>query len=485
MRGSRVVGVAALAALAVLAGPAAAQPVAIETTPARPDAPAASVPAPVVRPAGDLAGAPLPGSESGRIDPPETDSALRVLGRAVLLVPRLAIDAALMPIRGAVYVQDRYDVQALYYRVFYNADRTIGLYPTFSYATGLGLHGGAHFRDIDSFGDGETIDAEALTGALSGDSYHESLLVSIHSGNRLGRLQIGAESTFDRRPRDPFYGIGNADVAPRPVGLIDPRSDSAAVSTRYRYQELRAAAYAELRAAGALRLRATGAATDHGFERSTTGPAIDAVYAPSGLVGWGGFSNLYAELELRIDRRRRATLFEQRDLHGEGWLAAAALGRVHPLHGGAEFWRGSVELQQFIRISDGPRLLALRARGEAVSGSLADVPFIELPALGGGEFVRGYDVARFRDRVSALVSAEYVWSLARWFDAAIFVDAGRVLPSLSELDLDHVRIGYGAALEVFNDNSFLFEASVASSRDGAVFFNLSFNPVFDARPRWR
>jgi len=105
--------------------------------------------------------------------------------------------------------------------------------------------------------------------------------------------------------------------------------------------------------------------------------------------------------------------------------------------------------------------------------------------LGGADFLRGYDFERFRDRVSALGSVEYVWDLARWFDAAVFVDVGRVYDSLSALGLDDMRVGYGIALEVNNDNSFLFELSAASSIDGGLFFNLSFNPVYDARPRWR
>lgn len=435
--------------------------------------------------AADVAANPLPGYESGRTDVPEGDSGLRRFGRAALFLPRLAAQVALAPIHGAIWAQDRYHLDDLYYRTFFNADRTIGLYPTVVYASGLGVSAGARFVDRDLFGEREAIALQATTGKISGESYHEGLLASIHTGSRLGRLRLGAEGTFDRRPMDPFYGIGNADIGESPSGGIDPREGDAAMATRYRFQEARTSMFADLRFAGAWHLRLTGAVAAQAFARSTTGPAIDSVYDTSGLVGWTGFSSADGDLELRIDERRRASRWEPPDLHGQGWLAAASLGRVHRLDDGPDFWRGSVELQEFFHIAKGPRMLALRARGEAVSGSLEEVPFTRLPMLGGGDFLRGYDFERFRDRISALASAEYVWDLAHWFDAAIFVDAGRVFPSFDRLNLDRVRVGYGAALEVFNDHAFLFEASIASSIDGGVFLNLSFNPVFDARPRWR
>ena len=477
---------------AVVCAPLAAraQAIASSETPAANEAkspPATEPPPPAPRDAtaADVANAPLPGDESGRTDPSETDSLARQIGRGVLYVPKLAVELALAPLRAGVWAEDRYQLDDLYYRTFYNADRTIGLYPTGTYASGYGITAGARFSDHDLLGDGELLALQATTGEIDGESYHESLLAQLNTGRRLGRVQLGAEGSFDRRPNDPFYGIGNADVAAPLAMPVDPRTSDFAASTRYRYQEGRVATYLDARVIDSVHARFTGALADHAYERSLTGPAIDEVYDPAGLVGWTGFANAYGELELRIDKRRRASIWEPHDLHAEGWLAAVAVGRVHELDSGPDFWRGSAELQQFIRFGNGPRMLALRARGEAVSGSTSEVPFSELPMLGGGDFLRGYDFARFRDRVSLLGSAEYVWDLAHWFDAALYVDAGRVYSSVSAIDADHLRVGYGLALEIYDDNSFLFEASVSSSIDGGMFLNVMFNPVFDNRPRWR
>src|SRR4051812_19267239 len=101
---------AAIAVLAATAPPAAAQP-----------APA---------PAADLTGAPLPGDESGRIDAWDRDSTARRALRGVLYVPKVLVEVVLAPVQLPVWAYDRYHLEDLYYRIFYNEDRTIGLVPT-------------------------------------------------------------------------------------------------------------------------------------------------------------------------------------------------------------------------------------------------------------------------------------------------------------------------------------------------------------------
>ena len=130
-------------------------------------------------------------------------------------------------------------------------------------------------------------------------------------------------------------------------------------------------------------------------------------------------------------------------------------------------------------------MLITRFHGEAVSGNLDQVPFAELPMLGGGDFLRGYAYARFRDRVAMFGSVQYEWDLSHRLDAYVFCDAGRVFSALDEITLAGLRVGYGIGIELHSEQGFLLEGNIASSIDGGVFFNLSFNPVFDSRPRWR
>src|SRR5215468_4153530 len=50
--------------------------------------------------AADVDTAPLPGQEGGQLQPDPGDSALRVVGRGILFVPKLAIELVLSPVHG-------------------------------------------------------------------------------------------------------------------------------------------------------------------------------------------------------------------------------------------------------------------------------------------------------------------------------------------------------------------------------------------------
>ena len=82
-------------------------------------------------------------------------------------------------------------------------------------------------------------------------------------------------------------------------------------------------------------------------------------------------------------------------------------------------------------------------------------------------------------------SVQYIWDLAHNVDAYLFVDAGRVYSSVEDLTFDRLRVGYGLGIELHDNDDFLSEVSFASSLDGGFLVSLSFNPVLDARPRWR
>ena len=97
--------------------------------------------------AASVAGAPAPGQESGRVDDDPGDSAARWTLRGLLFVPRVAVEVVDAPIRGGLWLNERYDVADLYYRVFFNDARTIGLVPTGSFDTGFGWTAGARFID--------------------------------------------------------------------------------------------------------------------------------------------------------------------------------------------------------------------------------------------------------------------------------------------------------------------------------------------------
>ena len=435
--------------------------------------------------AADVAAAPLPGFESGRVDQDDGDSALRQIGRGALFVPRLVIDAALTPLRAALWANEHWHPIDWYDRVFYNDAKTIGLYPTGSIDTTLGVTLGAHFVDSDLFGEHEQLDLQAEASS----QYRQIYAATIASGKRLGdRLTTKLDVGYERRPHDAFYGIGNGDridTATPPATPIDPRIDSTAIEAHYRQDRIRTTATADLRTWDQLHVRAAAAVSEVKYGSPDAGEPIAGVYDTRGLVGWGGVESGYGELELRWDNRHSTTILEPSAVYSAGELAAGFAGRTHRLDGGPDFWRYGVDLQKFVRIGRGPRVISAHFHGEGVTGSRDEVPFNELPKLGGPTWLRGYALDQFRDRIAAFGSVAYSWDLSQWISASLFVDAGRVYPALGELSLDHLRMGYGFAIEGHRVESFLVEASVGSSIDGGLFLNLSFNPVYDLEQRVR
>lgn len=430
---------------------------------------------------GDVGGAPLPGNESGRADAGDGGpTMLRRASRVVLFLPRVAVDIVFFPVRGTFWVEDRYHLQERYQRLLFSRDRTIGFYPILWYETGLGLTAGGRFFDKDVFGGGERFTVSASVGG----QYHGNVYTSFRTGHRLGdRLELEVYARYDRHPWDYFFGIGNSDTAD-PAMLVDPLSSDVAIETRFRERLARAAAIADVVVADALHLRAAGALSDFEFDESSRDPSIGTVYDLDRVVGFRGERDLYTELEVRWNDRRRGTVMEPESLYATGSLVSVFAGRVTRISGmGSDFWRYGTDLQHFIRLGDGPRVVLLRFHGDAVTGARDEVPFNELPRLGGTMFLRGYQVDRFRDRVAAVGSAEYMWDLSRFLAASLFVDAGRVYPSISDLGFDHLRLGYGLALQAHSEHSYFANVSVASSIDGGVFLNLMFNPVFDLDER--
>jgi hypothetical protein len=433
--------------------------------------------------AADVDGAPPPGAESGRVDPQDdSDSALREVGRGALFVPKLVWNVALAPVRGSIWAYERYGLEDWYYRLFFNADRTMGLYPTVAYETGFGFTGGARFVHRDLFGEHEHLALQAATGGR----FRQIYSASFRSGNRLDPVALELDVGWERRPHDEFFGIGNGDTGVMPTTPIDPRIDPTAVETRYSQDHAKATLSGDVRVIDGLHVRPAAAISELSFGAGDQGLSANDVYMPTGLVGFNGFRLGYGELEVRWDNRGRSSaLLEPGSVLAAGSLVAVFGGRAHRLDGGTDYWRYGADLQHFIRIGEGPRVLAARLHGEAVTGSIDDVPFTELPKLGGSAYLRGYALDRFRDRAAAVGSLEYQWDLSRFFSASVFVDAGRVYHSPGDLTLSELRVGYGGAIEMYSRDGFLLVGSVASSADGGLFLNLSFNPVSDLDERVR
>lgn len=133
-----------------------------------------------------------------------------------------------------------------------------------------------------------------------------------------------------------------------------------------------------------------------------------------------------------------------------------------------EFQRTRIDLREFIPLFHS-HTLALQAELWAVSG--ANVPFMDLPILGGDHLLRGYYKGRFRDKDLTLLQAEYripVW----WkFDAVAFVGVGQVAGTISGLDFKslHAAAGVGLRFRISRQGT-MIRADVGWGKDGSALY---------------
>ncbi len=478
-------------------------PVGIPPPPAEEDSPPPTDPgqpasvtsdAPTEQPltAADVANAPRPGAEHGRVDPIDTgDGAGRVLGRIILWIPRIPVEIVMQPIRGFLYAQEKYNVADKVKAVFLSEDGKLGLYPTAFTETGFGLNIGARAFVRDLFGQDEKL---ALRVGFGG-RLNRILGFDFDTGNRAGPFSAGIDARYENRDRDRFFGYGNGDnINPAELDgmLVDPLAPGApSVSTRYKLDIWRVTPRVAFRFPHRLRLQLAGGLVHKEFgvtenARGTDVP-LEEAYQISGnaLPSFvRGTTYGYGELELSYDSRRPYDEYDAPGIAGTGGLAMGFFGRQHGVKADEPaFFRMGVDLQRYFRLTAGPRVLSLRAYGEMVTGQRDEIPFSELPRLGGPDLLRGYSTDRFRDRVITVVQANYLFLIGRQLAGDLFVDAGRVHQSLSKVSLDDMRVGFGIALEAYSVSGLLVRAALTSSIDRDLFFIFSFNPVFNARSR--
>jgi hypothetical protein len=435
-----------------------------------------------------VASAPLPDQASGvsHGESRTTGEKLKFVPRALLFVPRLAVEVAGAPIRASIYAYDRFEVKARAKDIFWNDTGTVGLYPVFDLQTDYGLTAGARFIHRDLFGEMERLSMRASFGGI----YNQQYTASVHSGDRFGPLRFEAKGEYEIDPRERFFGIGNGDQESPAAEPIDPYADPTAIDTRFRQRVARGFGRARLRIVGPLSVRATSGALRKRFEQSSPGdipPGTDIAdhYQVGELTAWEqGTSYTYNELELRYDSRRNGDEWEPVSVPSTGWLIAGFGGVARGFAGAPTHYNlYGGDVQRFIRLGPNPRVLTLRLMAQEVRGDSDEIPFVDLPRLGGPTLLRGYDRDRFRDRAMALGSAEYLWDVGRMWDAFLFTDAGRVYPTLVDARLEEIRVGFGGGLQFHSETSFIARFNLASSIDGGIFFNFSLDPVYDPTAR--
>jgi len=211
-----------------------------------------------------------------------------------------------------------------------------------------------------------------------------------------------------------------------------------------------------------------------GFERYLTGAAhsTDPRLALFAVPGMGADPTyLHSQASAAIDSR-----------DGPGYSRHGTLLRatVHDYRqqndGPFTFQRLDGNAEQYLPILHGNWVIFLGLHASTTSATSGNmVPFFLMPDLG-GDTLRGFSNYRFRDRHAINVTAEYRWYAQEFLDAAIFYDAGKVVPDRSSLDFSHFRNSVGAGVRFHTPQMTLLRIEVARSNEGMRIL-FAFSPV--------
>lgn len=430
---------------------------------------------------------PPPDEASGVRVPRDGPSPWLWVPRLALLPVQLAVQAVIAPVAGAVWAYERYELRDRFYQVFFNDTETVGLYPIAYYETGFGLSGGARLVVRDLFGRGAGASARASFGGARPQAY----TWKANSGDVLGdRVELEVRGAYEIISGSRFFGVGNGDLVEAPGAPVDPRVDDLAVASRYRMTRARGRLSGRVHLTRRLDLGLHGELRDARFgdDPELRGDAdIVDVYDRAGLVGFdGGVTSVYPELALRYDSRRTTRYYLSQAVPSTGWLAHLAVGYQVGIDSDQRFPRIAVDVQRSFDLHAGDRVLLARLYVDAVGADVGEVPFIDLPALGGKQLLRGYRGDRFRDLRAGMVSLEYEYPISYVSSGFVFAEAGRVWRDngdLADTRAGDIRLGYGLGVQLHTKDTFRARFSLFSSIDGDVLFSLSFDPAWDVRSR--
>ena len=296
------------------------------------------------------------------------------------------------------------------------------------------------------FGDTGSMDAHAAWSVKNYKAADATLNLPLLAHNRV-RVQVGAD--WLDAPDVAFYGTGAASRT--------------ADRTGYFYRETTVGFTTSLQASRFF----------------TIGGGLDALQIESGAAARGGLladaSPVYRRTRLfaEVDRRTADGYTRSGGLYRIDWSDYSQTGV-----GTAGFQRTDADIRQFIPMFRENSIVALRALASTTStASGQDVPFFLLPDLGGNHTLRGYQPRRFRDRNRLLLTAEYRWTAGSFVDMALFLDAGKVAPRLSELDLRGLTTSYGVGISLHTPISTVTRIELARTREGNSLV-FSFSPSF-------
>lgn len=412
----------------------------------------------------------------------DNSSDLRDVERVVLYPVRFGAEVAMAPLRGGAWLVERYQLRDRIAHMFVSDDGSLGFYPTVFVETGVGVNVGVHMFHNDLFGHGEHLALAAGFGGEFKQRYDAAFL----SGPLAADTRVGVRLSYRAWDRSNFFGIGNGDQS---VAMPGPSPIDDAVHTRFAQRTTHVELTTSTPIVGPLSVGLLGAYSHRRFSADAQLDGFEPilnVYDEMSLVGFAhGADNFYGEVSLAIDSRTVANRYISQASPSSGWYGRVGAGFTQGVDADpSHYVRYTADVRRYINVFNGDRVLVARAYLEGVTAAADEIPFTDLPRLGGTELLRGFAHDRFRDRVSAVGSLEYDFPLQSWVGAYTFVDAGRVAHDVGSLDPNGVHVGWGGGLEFHTHDAFLFRVQAAHSPDG-TFVRFALDPTYDTRGKAR
>lgn len=439
--------------------PSAAQP------PASSPAPAQAAPPPPARGPDDRRAVP---DYDGRSEPTTAGDVALWIPRVVLFPLYLVSEYVIRrPLGWLVSTAEREHWPALLIDFFTFEDRKIGVVPTFIIDLGLRPSVGLYFFWNDFLAPGNDLRLRATYGGRG--AYH----LRVADRFELGPGQLTASASYEMRPDNVFYGIGDGVDRDR----ARYQSSIARGDLIWRVPWFRSS-YARF----GLDIRQ---AELDGGSTCCDSPSIDERVAAGDYEQPAGINQVYdltgQAAELVFDSRyprfpdglELASDFVAPP--GTGVRAAVRLAAVEllsqtlaPREALADAWfRYGASLGAHYDLTGYQRAISATVAVDfvdAVGGG--EVPLTDLVTLGGERPLRGFLANRLVDHSAAVLRLEYRWPIAVWFDGTFQYEVGNVFgPALEGFDLSDFRSSYGFGLSAIGAPDHPFQVLLAVGTD--------------------
>jgi len=403
-----------------------------------------------------LAAAPPADKASGHLrEHEDPGGALRAIGNAILWVPRTVVELGLWgPDLLAGKVDSYLDSRGP--NVYGRGNQSSGWSLAAMLAWESPFGGSVGARVGRRFGRALAADLTAVGFGRYGATGRLGLTVTPP-----GPAQIEVEGEVERDRELVFAGIGDHGLTdgtaldpygPGPEDILEDRAVSGEASVPIDL--------------GSWRLVPTAR-----IERHDMAPEDAFGWDEAAIVGLGEPLVVGSgRLDLVYDARVVPYPWIPRTAPATGWRARAWAGGA----GGDGFAtaRYGASGERLFDLFRGTRVLALRARIDAVTGDRRELPFFLLPSLGGPDHLRAFSRGRFRDEVATVGEVAYEWAVGLHSRASLFVELGGVHEGLGELGADPLHLSYGTAFRFAGDDATEARAVVAGSLTGEWSFSI-------------